>query len=469
MERKKNSHFQQNSISPPKKLKRIDQQKQNESATAVLMNQSTTSAATTNSTSKENTILPLSIDPNGLVRDRKLLKISVPLLNDNDEDEQENNNRNNNQKHDGSSPLLPVSPPAIKNITNQNQNINNMNNSSRPGSSVSFINYQNNNNNINNSRRPISAGNTNTINNNRSPTPPKLSSVKPKVSRELQLATIEGTQERNRRSEEKIRLAKAFAEARLMQHAQEKEMDRRTRDLLLVKKRDENNENEELENENEQEEPSPRLYFKYYESDKSPTNACRGREQPPDWLFRARYRAIRNNHLSIPPTRNESLKLREKLSSSSPNNNHHEKHSNNNPRDFYICVKLVRTRFENTSLAKWVFNCEVRQQEYADETINSNTTKRYLFSGLQLDTENFLLFNRRSNNHHNKQNSKNGEESQRKSDNMRILSPLEDLPWLVEETKEHQQKLSLIGNQLRIIVQVIFPIREIVVDTTVQF
>ena len=52
----------------------------------------------------------------------------------------------------------------------------------------------------------------------------------------------------------------------------------------------------------------------------------------------------------------------------------------------------------------------------------------------------------------------------------RIFSPLEDLPWLVDELETHKQKsCSLVGNQLRIIVQAVYPIREVIVDSTVQF
>ena len=255
--------------------------------------------------------------------------------------------------------------------------------------------------------------------------------------------------------------------------------------IALSPENDDHDENKNMNNNNNN---SQTLFLHKHSSafNSSATNACRADQEPPEWLFKAKYRSIRHSKEVVENYHHHKNKNRQLLLSSSPTLS--SSIMKINPEDYYLCVKLIMTRFASTNLANWVFNCEIRQQEFQDD--EQTADRKVVYAGLQLDSDNYLIFNNinKTTRSSPKQNTTSDDKDKNnlkekniiskkknKSRNGRIFSPLEDLPWLHDEMEEddnqHQrrQSISLTGNQLRIIVQAVYPIRDVVLDNIVQF
>ena len=186
----------------------------------------------------------------------------------------------------------------------------------------------------------------------------------------------------------------------------------------------------------------------------------------PDWLYRARYRAIRR-YMATPPvgpasTHGQLRRPGAPASSSAmtpppPPQPPQPGSAGCAHKDaFCLCVRVVRSRLSWTSpsLASWVFNAEITEQAFTGDE-REPRHHAHIFTALTLDPESFLLFRR---------SFSCGRDRDAHARSGRILAPFDDLPWLVG-----QPTSVLRGKQLRIVVYAVYPVTEKVVDTVVQY
>lgn len=185
----------------------------------------------------------------------------------------------------------------------------------------------------------------------------------------------------------------------------------------------------------------------------------------PDWLFKARHRLIRNK-MATEPQLDKNGKRVQHLDDTNavPRLDTVINSSNTNKSDFYLCVRLVRTRtlHQSSSVASWIFNAEIVEQRFPGDANLELADHRHTFTGLQCDPEAFIMFHRYSSSE--ARTTGAGAAREGRPGNGRVLSPFDDLPWLRGKPLSY-----LHGKQLRVIVAVVYPIRETVIDSSVQF